>query len=83
MAAEQPAEQVEQEKRPFESCIRDAFLPEGAVLTGYVIVYETVEADSDTTRYLSWDESEGLTPWARTGMLQHAMELADGDPEES
>lgn len=45
--------------------------PGGALLTGWCIVAEFVDVRGE--RWLARRESEGLTAWAREGMLHNAL----------
>lgn len=54
--------------------IADALVPEGGVLTRFVIV---AEYDDGAARWLITDQSDGLTDWDRSGMLAAAEGIID------
>lgn len=60
--------------------IDDALAKAGVVSTGWVIVVAAI--DDDSSEWLMWEQSEGLTDWARTGMLMEALETENWDEDE-
>lgn len=54
-----------------------ALVPEGHLLTGYVIVVEHM--DGDNNKYLECDWMEGMPYWTRDGMLDHAKDITEED----
>jgi hypothetical protein len=54
-----------------ESIVTQVLVPEGALLTGYVLIAEYVVPESGL-KELATDYSSDMAPWLRDGMLLHA-----------
>ena len=55
-----------------QDAIDDALAMAGLTVAGWALVAGTIEQDGSET--LVTEQSQGLTSWARTGMLREALE---------
>jgi len=82
--------QEEQEMQQLNEDLRQKLLPDGGMVTKYIVLVEYIDNNGDID--LIMNESQGLEMWDREGLLHHALfswspeiedeVLGDGDDDE-
>lgn len=71
------------EEVDLEYALKTSLVPKGAVLSGWVVVLEYLDPEGEGGgMMLATDNSEGMTPWLRSGMLNHALSIEGWDDKE-